>query len=174
MSEKGEVSSHAGYEWPLRLPPPLCNNGWVETLMSPAKRSERPRKCYHAFGDWRYDLDQQSRPDCDRQLIDKNGVGLMSTRATKDMLSHGGIAVAAPICSRHWMDAPDSEGLMRQAGATGTMLSHVRKLARGAMTIDSGHPGCDRHCKGDSEGLRGINRGDQLCYHTFCKILPYK
>jgi len=28
------------------------------------------------------------RSDCDRQLIEKNGVGLMSTRATREMLSH--------------------------------------------------------------------------------------
>ncbi len=33
------------------------------------------------------------------------------------------MTVAAPICSRHWMDAVDSDG-WRQAGATGTMLSH--------------------------------------------------
>jgi hypothetical protein len=38
--------------------------------------------------------------------------------------------MAAPIGSRHWMDAVDSDG-WRQAGATGTMLSHVRKLSRG-------------------------------------------
>jgi hypothetical protein len=36
--------------------------------------------------------------------------------------------VAAPNCSRHWMDAVDSDG-RRQAGATGIMLAH------GQMTV---------------------------------------
>jgi hypothetical protein len=36
--------------------------------------------------------------------------------------------VAAPLCSRHWMGATDSDG-WKQAGATGTMLSH------GQMTV---------------------------------------
>ncbi len=46
--------------------------------------------------------------------------------------------VATPICSRHWMDATDSEG-WRQAGATIQMLSHTRKLARGNQQDSTGN-----------------------------------
>ncbi len=44
----------------------------------------------------------------------------------------------APICGRHWMDAVDSEG-WEQAGATGIMLAHVRKLSRGNQQDSTGN-----------------------------------
>ena len=75
-------------------------------------QSKRPRKPYHTFGAGGGVMTIDSgRPDWtpSRKVIGVS-VGWVSTEATREMLSHGGIAVAAPICSRHWMDAVDSDG----------------------------------------------------------------
>jgi len=44
--------------------------------------------------------------------------------------------MAAPIGSRHWMDAVDSDG-WRQAGATGTMLSHGQMTVAASVDTDT-------------------------------------
>jgi hypothetical protein len=65
--------------------------------------------------------------------------------------------VAAPNCSRHWMDAVDSDG-RRQAGATGIMLAH------GQMTVAA--PAVTDTVKG-TVGVVDQPERPGKCYHTF-------
>ena len=53
----------------------------------------------------------------------------------------------------------DTAGSKALKIATKSMLSRACRLAS-AMMNDSGHPDCNRHHLGDSEGMGGVNRGD--------------
>jgi hypothetical protein len=66
--------------------------------------------------------------------------------------------VAAPNCSRHWMDAVDSDG-RRQAGATGIMLAHGQ-MTVAAPTVTHAVRLFEKVAAGRQVGRPG------KCYHT--------
>jgi hypothetical protein len=99
--------------------------------VSPPKWSERPKLSYHEFGDSQGRRSMTvAAPIVTDTIWGTVRVGGVNRGDQVNVITFGkwrGEAktneVAAPICTRHWMDAPDSDG-WRQAGATGTMLSH--------------------------------------------------